>query len=255
MNNKTIFNDIRVVFWLLGFLGVFIALMFLLAQTTGAFVNNDTPKCYEYADKEKAVDEQGHYSCYQYPGYSLVGNKCKKHGHSDKNASWIETTYKWQCPDGFSSHGRNCRKEVVCAPDPTPIPDPTPTNMPEPTPAPLTEAQAGPAPVCTDGKVVTLPINAHVLRFPTLGIVKWNPNGGNLVDVYARVVGNSDWQFSAGDQPNNGFYVFRFLNPSVAYEFGIRQHIGCGEGKTVIVKILDGPVVKLFPVTGWEWSN
>ncbi len=69
---------------------------------------------YDYANKESVIDVAEHYSCSDFPGYNLVGNKCKKHDKSDKNAVLVPATYKLVCPSGYSNNpGRdNCRKLV-----------------------------------------------------------------------------------------------------------------------------------------------
>ena len=40
----------------------------------------------------QVIDVAGHYTCPE--GWTLSGNKCKKSHQSDKNATWVDTTYK-----------------------------------------------------------------------------------------------------------------------------------------------------------------
>ena len=111
------------------------------------------------------------------------------------------------------------------------------------------------APVCQDGSIVSLPGNLHVLRDGAKATVKYQPTGGDLVDVYFKEVGQVFWTHSKGDQPNNGYVEIDSLNPSLGYIFGVRQHQGCGSGETVVAVVIDGAVVRLFPMSSWQWSK
>lgn len=71
----------------------------------------DVPGHYIYTDKILVVDVPGHWSC-PYSGYHLEGTVCKKNNHPDKPAVWVDTTYKWGCPEGYDLHSGTCRQWV-----------------------------------------------------------------------------------------------------------------------------------------------
>jgi hypothetical protein len=65
---------------------------------------------YVYTDKIQVVDVEGHYTC---PGgWTLNGSICTKKDRTDQAASWVASTYKDGCPDGYSLHSNQCRKWV-----------------------------------------------------------------------------------------------------------------------------------------------
>lgn len=112
-------------------------------------------------------------------------------------------------------------------------------------------------PVCTDGTVLQLPANFHVVRDGEQATVKWFGTGGNMADVYFKEVGQANWTHAIGDVPNKEYneVVVHSLNPALGYEFGVRQHNGCGGGQTATSVVVDGPEPVTFPFSFWIWTQ
>lgn len=112
------------------------------------------------------------------------------------------------------------------------------------------------APVCSDGTILNLPANFHIMRKGDVAIARWVPTGGNLVDLYYRENENTDWTHSLGDQANDGELEVQLLDPNKGYTFGLRQHQGCGGGETVISVVIDPPANTwtMFTLSHWLWN-
>lgn len=155
-------------------------------------------------------------------------------------------------------------------------PSVTPTAAPIPTPTPvITSAQetctgdcgnppsfAGSstnAPVCSDGNTVQLPANPFVERKGSEATVNFFITEGDSANIYYRLVGQSDWQYSVLDlKPNSDRFVsvkIQDLDANAGYDFAIQQKQGCGGGQLVNAVIIDGPEAQTFKFSYWEWSK
>lgn len=141
---------------------------------------------------------------------------------------------------------------------------PVPSVTPTPTPLPCTsncnpsvQGSTTEAPVCSDGSTTQLPANVHVVRSGSSATVNFFITEGDSANIYYKVVGQSDWQFSVADVKPNGdkfvSYTISGLNPKLGYTFGVQQKQGCGGGQIATSVVVDGPVGHLFTFSYWTW--
>lgn len=155
--------------------------------------------------------------------------------------------------------------EVTPTPTPTGEVTPTPTVEPTPTTTPTSDGQsdgkssnpdATKAPVCPDGKTVSVPANPHVWRNGASATVNFFITEGDSADVVYKEVNASDWQHAVANlKPNADKFVsvdINGLDPELGYTFGVRQRTGCGGGETITAVIVDGPEPTLFQFSYWE---
>ncbi|MGH7204120.1 MAG: hypothetical protein ACREHC_06775, partial [Candidatus Levyibacteriota bacterium] len=145
-------------------------------------------------------------------------------------------------------------------PSPILTPTPTPDNSGSGS-APTFAGSSTNAPVCGDGNTVELPANPFVVRQEDTATVNFFVTEGNGANIYYKVLGQSDWQYSVINLKPNGdnfvSYTIQGLDPKLGYVFGVQQVQGCGGGQLVTAVIIDGasynPV--LFKFSYWTWSN
>lgn len=154
-----------------------------------------------------------------------------------------------QIPDGMVLQDGQC---VTVPVTPTATPSAT-TNSSS------SNTSSTQAPVCGDGNTVKLPANPFVVRNGEEATVNFFITEGDSANIYYRVVGQTDWQYSVLDvKPNSDnfvSYTIHGLTPALGYDFGIQQKQGCGGGQLVTAVIVDGPISRVFPFSYWEWSK
>jgi hypothetical protein len=162
-------------------------------------------------------------TCQNYSGYGQ--NECSYAGQSQTDTD-----------------SRKCEIEIAC-PTPTPTVTPTVTPVPgQPDPGSCNGCDQKPtAFICPDTSVAVVPTNPNVTRKGADATVQYVPTAGDKVNYYWKELGASSWQFAAGDQPNNGYFVIHALNPNLGYVFGIQQSNGCSGGVLVTAVVIDGP--------------
>lgn len=109
-------------------------------------------------------------------------------------------------------------------------------------------------PQCSDGTILTLPLNVQVVRTGTTATIKWIPTGGNLVNIYV-LNSKNELVGAEGDVPNDGEEVIESLNPTGDYNFELEQHQGCGGGQRARVGVVDSYLPMTFYSSYWVWSN
>jgi len=149
------------------------------------------------------------------------------------------------------------QSDFTCVPD---EPSPTPEATPEATPTTEQGLTPAGAPICGDGSIVSLPIDFHVVRSGSDATLIWYKNGGDLVNIYYKEVGQANWTHAVGDVPNVdpiNNYVIHALVPATGYIFAIEQHNGCGGGQLVQSVVVDGPsyLPVLWQFSYWQWSE
>lgn len=161
---------------------------------------------------------------------------------TDDRALLVACTREWVCED-------------TCEVEPTPTP--TPTQVTESKPSGCTGDCSATAPTCPDGNTIQLPANIHVIRNGSSAIVNFFITEGTSANIYYRVLGEKDWQFSVMDvKPNADNFVSVTINelvPALGYEFGVQQKIGCGGGLLATAVVVDDPAPRLFRVNYWTW--
>lgn len=139
-----------------------------------------------------------------------------------------------------------------------PTPTPTPTETPKGEEQRSAPASAS-APVCSDGNVVQLPANPHVVRNGSSATVNFFITSGDSANVYWKVTGGNEWQHSLSNvKPNSENFVsvtINGLDPELGYDFGVQQKLGCGGGQLVTAVVIDGPSPVTFRFSYWEWSK
>lgn len=147
------------------------------------------------------------------------------------------------------------------------IPTCVPTSTPTPTQPPANNngggssggGQANNPPVCSNGDTIELPANPFVVRQGDKATVNFFITQGDNANIYYKVLGQNDWQFSVPNlKPNSDHFVsytITGLNPQLGYVFGIQQTFGCGGGNYVTAVVVDGPQTRVFNFSYWEWSK
>ena len=112
-------------------------------------------------------------------------------------------------------------------------------------------------PVCSDGNTTQLVANLHVIRKGSEATVNFFITQGDSANIYYKVVGESNWQYSVADVKPNGDkfvgYTIGGLNPALGYEFGVQQKTGCAGGQIATAVVVDGPANKVFGFSYWIW--
>ena len=126
--------------------------------------------------------------------------------------------------------------------------------------SPKDESSKGP-PTCTDGRVLKLAANPHVIRTGADAMVNWFQTEGNGANIYYKELGASGWTHALRDidatnrKDNFVSVTIHDLKPNLGYEFGIQQKQGCGGGEMVTIGIIDGPESQTFGYSYWVWSR
>jgi hypothetical protein len=159
--------------------------------------------------------------------------------------------------------------QPICpSPSPSPVPcEQTEEGCPSPTPEATPEAQLGggggsaSAPTCSNGNTANVPAWPHVARSGERAVVNAFITEGDNAQIYWKVVGQSNWQYSSAQSNPDGVkpnadkwidYTIHGLDPALGYTFGISQHSGCGGGDIVTAVIIDGPASRTFSVSYYE---
>lgn len=150
--------------------------------------------------------------------------------------------------------------------DVTPTPSATPSATPTPEQNIVGSGNGGGGntnnpPVCSNGDTIQLPANPFVIREGDKAIVNFFITQGDNANIYYKVVGQKDWQYSVPNLKPNDLhfvsYTITGLNPQLGYTFGIQQTYGCGGGNYVTAVIVDGATYRpvIWNFSYWEWSK
>ena len=217
---------------------------------------------------------------------SIVGDKCKCNAGYYQAGAYFE----WYClPISKACHYEKSEDECVdvqrdytCNGDirtgghkyelhdgACPQTSPSPSPVPQEPQAPCTGDHCGDPPtfagsstnppVCSDASTIQLPANIHVVRKGSEATVTFFITQGDSANIYYKVVGQSDWQYSVPNVKGNGdnyvSYTIGGLNPALGYTFGVQQVQGCGGGQLVEAVVVDGPQARTFGFSFWQWSK
>lgn len=167
--------------------------------------------------------------------YGAGSNQCSYVGQKDSSKEYRSCDYTYSA----------CEE---------PIPTPCTENCGNP---PTFQGSTTEAPVCSDGNTTSVVANPHVIRDGTQATVNFFITEGDSANIYYKVSGNADWQFSVLDvKPNSDKFVSYTINDlqkGVDYDFGIQQKVGCAGGQIVTSVVHDSFQKATFGLSYYQW--
>jgi len=253
-------HDLRTVYFVIAFLLAFIGLVTIATRNISATYYNDKTTTETWSScKTDAV-------CGEATGTKTQTKTVtceKKFGHHDDECKidtrsctvWEGPWWNRECTKSVTvtTKDESCVPELpACQEDPTPTPI-QPTPEPTSVPQPLSEAQAGPAPSCSDPEPVVQPWNCNLYRHGTSADLFWVPGDSAIVDVLYRENWVTDFVHSKPEIPNIGRATIENLVKGVPYTFAVLGRNKCSGGKTVSCVIIDDPLGFFRTTSYYAW--